>query len=181
MQRRLLVPVVAAVLLALIGLGMRAGVVAQDATPTPDHPLIGTWIADTDLEDPDNPQDAFLFTADGGFVEIDANGDQNLGAWEATGATTANLTIVTSAGDDEGANFGTVVIRASFEVGADGDSFTGEFTIEFIEPDGTTSGEAGPGQVSGERLTVEAPGTPTTTLEELFSQFEGTPEATPEL
>jgi hypothetical protein len=28
-------------------------------------------------------------------------------------------------------------------------------------------------------VTVEAPGTPTLTLEELFGQFQGTPEASP--
>ena len=179
MQRRVLLPVVAVVLLALAGLGVRARALAQEATPTQNHPLVGTWLVDTDPADPANALDTFLFSADGGYVDVEAGGDTNVGAWEATGDATANLTIQSAEGDDEGNNLGTVKIRAAFEVDAGGDSLTAEYTIEFIQPDGTSGGEAGPGQATGERLVVEAPGTPTMTIEELFGQFEGESEGTP--
>lgn len=178
MQHSVMAPVIAA-LLALAGLGMRAGAAAQEATPTQGHPLVGTWIADTDPEDPTNPQDAFLFSADGGYIEVDANGDISLGAWQATGATTAILTIVGDQGDDEGNSYGTFILRASIEVGADGNSFTAEYTAEIIQPDGTSLGEAGPGQATGVRVTVEGPGESTMTFEQFFGQFEDGPEATP--
>ncbi len=182
MRPRMLVSLVVGVLLALVAAGHRTGVGAQDTT-TQGHPLVGTWLADTDQENPDNAVDVFQFTADGTYVEMDANGDSSLGAWEATGDTTATLTVVQGEADDEGTNFGTFMIRASIEVSADGNSFTAEYTFEFIQPDGTSSGEAGPGIATGERLVVEAPGTPAMTFEEFFGSFGGdegeSEEATP--
>ena len=179
-QRQVIVSVIALLLLALAGVGLNARVGAQDAAATQGHPLVGTWRVDTDLEAADNALDSFLFTSDGTYVELDANGDAALGAWEATGENTANVTIVSSDSDDEGNSFGTFIIRASAEVAADGASFTADYTFEFIQPDGTSSGQAGPGQVTGERLVVEGPGTPVMTLEEMFASFEEEAGATPE-
>ena len=105
-------------------------------------------------------------------MQRDANGSVSLGVWEATGEQTATLTIVAAEGDDDGTNYGTIIIRATIEVNADGGSFTPEYTFEFIDPDGTSSGEAGPGFAIGERVVVEAPGTPVMTMEEMFSQME---------
>ncbi len=177
MHRRLFVSVITVLLLALAGLGLRTGAVAQNATA--DHPLVGTWLVDTDPANPTNTLDTFLFTADGGYVQTDAAGGTTVGVWEATSDTTATLTVVAAAGDDEGNTFGTIMIRATIEVSADGTTFTADYTIELIDPDGTSRGEAGPGQATGERLTVEAPGTPALSLDELFAGREGTPEATP--
>lgn len=81
--------------------------------------------------------------------------------------------MVTYEWDEGGGNVGSFTIRVSIEVGADGNSFTGEYTIEFVQADGTSGGEAGPGIVTGERLVVEGPNTPALTLEEFFGQFEG--------
>ena len=52
------------------------------------HPIVGTWIADTDTADPTFGLEIFIFTADGGFIEGDPE-DLTLGAWEATGASSA--------------------------------------------------------------------------------------------
>jgi len=164
------VSLIAVVLLALAAAGLRAGVGAQDVA-VQGHPLVGTWLADTDPENPDNAVDVFRFGADGGYAELDANGDASIGAWEATGETTATLTVVQGQADDEGTNFGTFTLRASIEVGADGDSFTAEYTFELVRPDGTSGGEAGPGTATGERLVVEGPGTPAMTFEEFFASF----------
>jgi len=74
-----------------------------------------------------------------------------------------------------------IVIRASIEVAADGQSFTGTFTDEFVfDPaGGGTSGEIGPGTITGTRLEAKAPGTPAMTFEEFLPQPKETPEATP--
>src|SRR5215217_1544410 len=179
MRPRMLVSLVVVVFVALAAAGLRAGVGAQD-TATEGHPLVGTWLADTDQENPDNALDVFRFSSDGGYVEMDANGDSTLGVWEATGDATATLTVVQGQADEEGTNFGTFIIRASIEVGADGDSFTAEYTFEFVQPDGTSDGEAGPGSATGERLAVEGPGTPAMTMEEFYGSFgddEGDAEA----
>jgi hypothetical protein len=162
-----------------VGLSYR-DTTAQD-TATENHPLVGTWIVDIDPENPSETPEIFIFHADGAFIDLEGDGSTLLGAWEATGARTANLMIVAYEPlNEDGTNFGTVKIRASFEVSADGASFTGQNTLEFIESDGTSTGQAGPGSVIGTRLMVEAQGTPVMTLEELFTGFEGTPEASPE-
>jgi len=165
-------------LITLAAFGLRTGTAAQH-TATAGHPLVGTWLADTDQESSDNALDTFAFSADGIYYQSEAGGGSLLGAWEATGERTATLTAVGAEADEDGTNFGSMWIRASIEVSEDGNSFTAEYTIEFVQPDGTPSGEAGPGIVTGERLVVEAPGTPTVTLEELFGAFDGEQEATP--
>ena len=182
MRRRLLGSFVVVVLVAVTALGFRAAGDAQD-TATRGHPLVGTWLADTDPEASDNALDTLSFTADGTFTDVEAGGFVQLGAWEATGERTANLTMVSYELDEGGNNVGSFTLRVSIEVGADGTSFTAEYTIEFVQADGTSNGEAGPGIVTGERLVVEGPGTPAMALDEFFGQFEGqegrTAEATP--
>ncbi|MGD9710517.1 MAG: hypothetical protein AB7V46_00415 [Thermomicrobiales bacterium] len=174
---------VLAVALAVVG-SLAVGLSIRDAgaqdTSRQDHPLVGTWLADTDLDDETGANDLFTFSSDGTYIDVEADGTTQLGVWESTGDTTANLTIVGFEVDDEGNSAGSITIRASIEVGADGASFTAQYTIEFTYPDGSSTGQAGPGSVTGTRLTVEAPGTPVMTLEEMFSSFEGEPEASPE-
>jgi len=182
MRPRLLGSFVVVLLVAVTAFGFRADADAQE-TSTQGHPLVGTWLVDTNPDASDNALDTVIFTTDGTFTNVESGGFVSLGAWEATGERTANLTIVAYELDEEGINIGSTTIRASIEVGADGNHFSGEYTIEFVQADGTSNGEAGPGIVTGERLVVEGPGTPAMTLEEFFGQFEGqegmTAEATP--
>ncbi len=63
-------------------------------------------------------------------------------------------------------------IRATGEVSADGQTFTGQFTIEFTG-DGFPTGQYGPGHVTATRIAVEPMGTPVGSLDDLFSQFGG--------
>jgi hypothetical protein len=116
-----------------------------------------------------------IFTADGAYISVDAKGFPNHGVCESTGERTAGLTII-SPGMDEEAFAGMFVVRASIEVGETGDSFTAQYTGEFVTPDGTETGEYGPGTATATRITVEEMGTPVGPLEVLF---EGEAAATP--
>jgi hypothetical protein len=145
------------------------GSTARQATPTAmsGHPLVGTWLLDTNADDPANAPEVTVFTADGAYISVDAEGFPNHGVWEATGERTAGLTIV-SPGMEEDAFAGTFVVRASIEVGQTGDTFTAQYTGEFVTPDGTRTGEYGPGTATANRITVEEMGTPVGPLEVLF-------------
>jgi hypothetical protein len=173
---------VLAAMIAIVGVfaaGLsHRGISAQD-TSTEDHPLVGTWLTNTDPQMA-GEYEPMIFHADGTYVDVEVGGDVLLGTWEATGATTAILTIQGFEADDEGTVGGGITIRASIEVSEDGNTFTGQYTIEFINADGSSTGEAGPGEVTGTRMPAEAPGTPVMSLDELFGSFEGAPQASPE-
>ena len=159
------------VLVAALIVGGGRLVTAHD-TDVADHPLIGTWIL---VSDESELPDVIIFADDGGVTDVESGGAVQLGVWEPTGDTTANLTI-TAYSDEEGG----FRIRARFEVAPDGQSFTATYTVELFDPaTGESMGEYGPGTATGTRVVAEAPGTPMGSFEDLFSQFEGTPEATP--
>jgi hypothetical protein len=139
------------------------------------HPLVGTWLLDTNADDPANAPEVTIFTADGAYISVDAEGFPNHGVWEATGERTAALTIV-SPGMEEEAFAGMFVVRASVEVDETGDSFTAQYTGEFVTPDGIGTGEYGPGTATATRITVEEMGTPAGPIEVLL---EGEAAATP--
>jgi hypothetical protein len=171
-----------AALLSLVGLvaigPAHADTSAQDAT-TQGHPLVGTWLVDNDPAVENNLPENITFTSDGALVDVQGS-ESALGVWAATGATTATVTFSEYQGDDSGGFAGGYMVRASVEVSADGNSFTGQYTIEVLNPDGTMTGQAGPGAVTATRVMAEAPGTPVMTIDELFGPSgEGTPEASP--
>jgi hypothetical protein len=172
-----LVVLIAVVVPGTVGFDARSSATAQVATPTAmgEHPLIGAWLLDTNADDPANGPEVTIFTADGAYISVDAEGFPNHGAWEATGERTAGLTII-SPGMEENAFAGMFVVRASIEVDETGDSFTAQYTGEFITPDGRESGEYGPGKATATRITVEEMGTPAGPIEVLF---EGEAAATP--
>ena len=127
---------VAVMLLGILGLQMQPVAIAQEATPTTmnRHPLVGTWLLDTDADDPANTPDVVVFTGGGAYISVDAEGFPSLGVWEASGERTATLTIV-SPGMEEEAFAGTFMIRATIDVDEVGDAFTAQYTGEFVEPD----------------------------------------------
>ncbi|MDQ3043962.1 MAG: hypothetical protein M3R06_02250 [Chloroflexota bacterium] len=178
MRRISLALALLAVMISGLIAGGGAATVAQEAT-TADSTLVGTWLLDTDVEITDDPPSVIRFSADGGYVQVEAEGFVTLGVWEASGDGTATLTIVSPGTGEEGAFEGTTVIRATIEVDASGDAFTAQYTLEFIAPDGTSDGQYGPGTATGTRITVEAPGTTVGSFEDLFGQFEGEAIATP--
>ena len=165
---------------ALLGIGSILATSALSAqAPDEPHPLVGSWWLDTDSEDPEGAPELAIATADGSWIEADPGAGISLGVWEATGPQSAILTFWSVGADEEGGFYGTFVLRASIEVAADGQSFTATYTGEFIAPDGSTAGEYGPGTASATRLAAEPMGTPVGPFDELFAQFEGTPEASP--
>jgi hypothetical protein len=161
----------AVALLGITGFDARQSATAQEATPTSmsGHPLIGAWLLDTNVEDPANGPEVTIFTADGAYISVDAEGFPNHGVWEATGERTAGLTII-SPGMEEDAFAGMFVVRASVEVDETGDAFTAQYTGEFVTPDGTETGEYGPGTATARRITVEEMGTPAGPLDTLFEE-----------
>jgi hypothetical protein len=97
------------------------------------------------------------------------DGSTGIGVWESTGDTTGQLTFRFV--DPDGVASG----RASLAVATDGNTLTAEYTIEFIDSAGESTGEYGPGMAEGTRAAVEPMGELAGTLEDLFGAFEGTP------
>jgi hypothetical protein len=168
-----LVVVMLVSLLAIIAAGRSSPTRAQDASPAAmsQSPLIGSWQLDTDTDDPSNPPELIVFSEDGAYLEFAIDGP-GVGRWESSGADTADLTIWFLGADENGYN-GTTVVRASIQMSADGASFDADYTVELMQPDGTMSGQYGPGHAHGTRLSVEPMGSPTGPLSDLF----GTPAA----
>ncbi|MEA2597705.1 MAG: hypothetical protein QOF01_4174, partial [Thermomicrobiales bacterium] len=64
-----------ALVLSVVVLTVPAAVGAQDATPssridTAAHPLVGSWVIDTNADEPDNPPALVVFHADGTLIEL---------------------------------------------------------------------------------------------------------------
>ncbi len=166
------VVVVAVLLLATVAVGVGSRALAQEATPAAmgEHPLVGTWLLDINADDPTNAPEVTIFTADGAYISVDAEGFPNHGVWEPSGERTITLTIVTPEIEDDGTFAGTFTIRATGEVDETGDAFTAQFIGEYVAPDGTGSGEYGPGTATATRIAVEPMGTPAGPLEALFEE-----------
>jgi hypothetical protein len=150
---------------------------AQDATPATmaEHSLVGVWLLDTDAMDPANAPEVTVFTDDGAYISVDAEGATTLGAWEGTGPETATLTLVSTGSDEAGGFAGTFMVRATITVDASGETFTAEYTGEFIDPEGASEGEFGPGTAMATRIAVEPMGSPAGPLSVLFEEGAATP------
>ena len=155
-------PVLIVILLGLFAVRLSGSTSAQEGTPTAgdQHPLIGAWVADTNVDDPANPPSLLIFHDDGTFIELEVGGGSGLGAWEATGPTSADLTILFPGPVENGEFAGHAKVRVHIEVDELGDTFAAMYTVEFPGPDGASSGELGPASVTAERITVEPMGTP---------------------
>lgn len=175
-MRRAHVLVFSAAVMLLTLLGGGGVLTAQDAAPADysDHPLVGSWMVDPDPEDPANPLEMATLFPNGTLIDSAADGTNGHGLWEPTGDTSAIVTFYLVFEDGF-----QIVIRAEVEIAPDGQSFSGPYTNEFIEPTGESSGEIGPGMAEGRRLELQAPGTPVASFEEFFGEPEGTPDATP--
>lgn len=135
---------------------------AQEGTPAAmaGHPLVGAWLGDNDINDPESQPAQVIFHDDGTFAQVNADGSVGFGTWVPTGPNTAALTALFHSMDESGAFAGTLKINVALEVGETGDTVTGEFTAVFVGPD-RTSTDAGSGMAAAERIAVELMGTPT--------------------
>jgi len=176
MRQAKVMSISAVVLLGIVLIGGGRFATAQDDGPA-EHLARGSWNVTSDPGDAEYSPRLVILSADGGAIFVSGYENTGIGAWEPTSETTASVTFtVVTDGPAQ------IVIRANIEVSPDGQAFTGTFTNEilFDPAGGGTSGEIGPGTLSGTRLSAEAPGTPTQTFEEFFALPGATPEATPE-
>jgi hypothetical protein len=176
--------VLAVVLVAIVGLaavGHGPGTAAQDGTPAAGmagHPLVGAWVLDTDADTPGStPSTLATFSADGVYTQVDSDGSAGIGSWATTGPTTAGMTFHGFLPGEAGG--GMITVRAAIAVAADGQTLTATYTLELVKADGTSTGQYGPGHVTGTRIAAEPMGTPVGSLSDLESQF-GAGGATPE-
>ncbi|HEY7032318.1 MAG TPA: hypothetical protein VH482_13350 [Thermomicrobiales bacterium] len=81
------------------------------------------------------------------------------GAWAATGADTANATFVHLRANADGQPLGTITPRLGITLGADGQTFSGEFVTTLADPAGKTLATFS-GTIQATRIVAEAPGMP---------------------
>lgn len=175
-MRRRAVYLLSAILLVATALGA-AHVASAQNTGQANHPTVGAWTVHRDPELTTAGAEQLVLSADGTAFDVGLYQATSVGVWEATGASTANVTLTAQVPDGPGK----IVVRASITVAPDGRSFAGTFTSEtIIDPaQHLTSGEIGPGKVMGERMSVQAPGTPAMSFEEYLPHPAATPQATP--
>lgn len=176
MRRSSVVLVLAVVLVGSLAIAGDRFAAAQ-APDQANHPAVGSWMIH---RTPENavawPNELLVLNADGTVLEYGAYQTTGVGAWESTGERTANVSFALTS---DGPAY--VFIRASIEISPDGKTLKGSYTAEFIfDPEHNgTSGQIGPGGITGERLTAQAPGTPVESFD-VFLPPAGTPAATPE-
>ncbi len=176
MRRINVVWVSAIIVMASVMIGGGHFAAAQEVLPA-DHPARGSWNVTSNPGDAEYHPRMAILSADGGVLVVSGEKLTGVGAWEPTGETTAAVTYTMVTNGP-----GQIVTRASIEVSPDGASFSGTFTLEVVvDPvGGITSGELGPGTLTGTRMVAEAPGAPVESFDEFFALPGATPEATPE-
>jgi len=122
--------------------GNNLATAAQDATSDnlAGHPLVGSWVVDTNVDTESDPPEIGIFTSDGTVFGLGANRWVS-GAWEAADDHTGTVTM-TGVFDANGGGY--VVLRGPHEVDESGDAWTCPCTFTVVAPDGTvlTSGTA---------------------------------------
>jgi hypothetical protein len=117
-------------------------IAAQEATPgsLTGHPLVGSWMVDTDIATDSDLPEMGIFTSDGTVFGLGATRWVS-GAWEAMDDTTGSVTMVGVFAADGG---GSVVLRGNHVVDESGDAWSCDCTFTIVAPDGSvvTSGSA---------------------------------------
>ena len=164
--------VLAVVLLGLLATDHSLVTSAQVATPMAGQGFVGSWrLTVSEAQAP-----PFLalgtFGADGTVVvspppvvpaaphgpAIVVHTSAGHGAWEVTGPDTAIVTFMLLAADAEGNPFATRTVRTILVLGADGQSFSGEFDATVANPEGNRMATES-GTIKATRLIAEGPGT----------------------
>jgi len=171
---------------SILIIGLLAAAVAAPATlaqdqAMSDQPIVGAWVIHPIQSDPTQVS-LMVFGPGGTIVTTDQDGAPGLGTWTASGDQTFDVTFDQLTSGPDGGYIGITKIRASGEVAADGQTFTGTWTLEVPEAMagmmGVPAGELGPGEVTGERIMAEPMGEPVGPLPD-FSQAPPSPEASP--
>ena len=154
----------AATSILVIGLlaigGFASPTLAQDASATADSPVVGAWLLDVG-NDPSSAPTTAIFHADGTYIQTDGVAT-GIGSWAATGPSSGDLTFTAYGPDETGALWSTT-IRGSLEVLAD-DTLSGTFSLEYVGPDGSLTGQYGPATATGTRIAIEPMGSDLTPM-----------------
>lgn len=136
---------------ALVGRG-GPGVSAQEATPgaRAGHPLVGTWIVDTNTETEMDAPEIGIFTADGSTFGLGASRWVS-GVWDVASETGGTATLV---GVFEANGGGYVVIRGVHEVDATGDTWNCDCTFTVVGADGTVL-DSGSAPATAHRIPIQ--------------------------
>jgi hypothetical protein len=148
-----------AVIIAIVVVGSLAasgrgdlGTSAQEATPgnLAGHPLVGTWIVDSNVDTDTDAPEIGIFNADGSVFGLGASRWVS-GAWEAADDTTGAATM---AGVFEANGGGYVVLRGPHAVDETGNGWTCACTFTVVAADGSVL-DSGIATAHGTRLPVE--------------------------
>ncbi|MFN8679493.1 MAG: hypothetical protein U0Z70_24125 [Thermomicrobiales bacterium] len=143
---------------------------AQEATPgaLAGHPLVGTWVVDTNVDTANDPPEMGIFSADGTVFGLGASRWVS-GAWEAADDHTGTVTM---AGVFDANGGGYVVVRGPHEVDASGDAWSCLCTFTVVAPDGAVLA-SGSATAHATRLPIE-------TADAVGQPLPGFPAWTPE-
>lgn len=132
-----ILPVAVVVAWASVG-SPGAALEATPPAPVAAHPVVGAWRFDTNADDPGNPPSYAAFHADGAYMESHPGVGVGIGAWQATGPRTADLTIVFADIDPSEDAFarGELTVRAAVEVDPSGDALTAPYAFSGASLDG---------------------------------------------
>ena len=126
---------------------------AQDATPASleGHPLIGTWMVDTDIATDTDLPEVGIFTSDGSVFGLGATRWVS-GAWEATDGSTGSVTMAGVFAADGG---GYAVLRGLHVVDETGNAWSCDCTFTIVAPDGSVVA-SGMATAHATRLPIES-------------------------
>lgn len=122
-----------------------------------DHPIVGAWRWDNDLEHPDTQISYGVFHADGTYEEVTTGAGTAVGVWETTGARTADVTYVFQdlSEDPSVVEPGATTIRLTADVTSSGTIATATYASAARTLDGTVLDQGSPYDARGTRVTVE--------------------------
>jgi hypothetical protein len=165
------VSVLAVVLFGLLTAGRPLATNAQDAALMSEAPgVVGSWQITVAAAQEPPFQGLGTFGADGmvlvsppPVVPSLPHGPDTViytsaghGAWGATGPDSAVFTFIFLGADAQGNPFAIVTVRASITLGADEQTFGGEFVRTIADPAGNTMATE-PGTIQAARIVAEAP------------------------
>jgi hypothetical protein len=163
MHRTFVPLVVAVLLLSLLGLS-RPGAIAQEGSPATAAGFVGAWaFTDVGLGLPS----LGTFTADGNFIlsnlptePVFEGADFEIlllstghGVWAATDENSADFTFVYLYTNERGEYQSKTTFSGRMELGADGQSLSGEYAFDVRLPDGTVV-HANRGAIEGTRISI---------------------------